>query len=110
MRLRTVLIKNDRLISLNHFPNIDLDKEDIKGMKIIEANVHPNGGIEIQLDKRDIAMEKKLLDEFKSLCIGYYIHAREQCQCPNFYRLQSARDLLDIMGIKYQDIESKFKK
>ena len=88
MRLRTVLVKNDRLISLNHFPSIDLVNEDIKGMKITEVNVHPDGGIEFKLDKRDMVMEEKLLGEFKSLCKSFYVVNKGEFQCPYYYRLQ----------------------
>jgi len=109
MRLRTVLIKNDRLISLNHFPNINLNKEDIKGMKIIEANIHPDGGIEVELDKRDVVIEEKLLDEFKSLCKSFYVINKGEFQCPYYYRLQGARCMLDALGIKYNHIENLYK-
>jgi len=58
---------------------------------------------------KGLKMEEKLLAEFRSLCIGYYIHAKESYRCPNYYRLQGARDLLDAVKINYQEIEKQFK-
>jgi len=53
-------------------------------------------------------MEEKLLEEFRLLCVGYYIRSKEEYQGSFYYRLQGARALLDAVKIRYQDIEKEF--